>query len=57
VKHVAASGKKRNTYKILVGKLQEKRPSGSLVLDGRVKLKYRKQVIIIYLVNKFPIFM
>jgi hypothetical protein len=41
--------KKQNTYRILVGRPQWWQPFGSLVLDGRVIFKYRKQVIIIYL--------
>jgi hypothetical protein len=32
-------GAKRNEYKVLVGKLEGRKPLGTLVVDGRIILK------------------
>jgi len=38
--HVARVGDMKNTYKILVGKPEEKIPPGRLGVDGKMILKY-----------------
>lgn len=38
--HVVLMGETRNVYKILVGKLLEKRPVGRLTVDRRTMLKW-----------------
>jgi hypothetical protein len=37
--HVARMGQRRDAYKVLVGKPEEKRPLGRPRLDGRIKLR------------------